>query len=205
MTVFVLGYYWLTERAAIKRLMLQLTGPRHARRVNLVWVAVEDAARRPGARATLPDGGHRGRPRRVLRGARPPGVLPLALWAVLAEMIPMVGPYLAVAPALLVALTVSPTAAILLIYAVALQSLEGYVLVPRVMGRAVGVSPLVIMLGILAGGSWTASPGPSWRCQSRRGAAGGAAGPVPARARRGHPGRGGRGGRYPAPDEVAPA
>jgi predicted PurR-regulated permease PerM len=151
-SVFVIGYYWLTERPEIKRTTLVLVGPRHARRVNLIWVAIEG---RLGAwvRGQLllmaVVGGGLGVGYALL-GI--PGVLALALWAALAEMIPMVGPYLAVAPALLVALTISPTTAlILLVYAVAIQSLEGYVLVPRVMGHAVGVSPLVVFLGILVG------------------------------------------------------
>jgi hypothetical protein len=67
-------------------------------------------------------------------------------------MIPMIGPYLGVAPAVLVALTISPTTALILIgYAVLIQSIEGYVLVPRVLGHAVGVSPLVVFVGILVG------------------------------------------------------
>jgi len=89
-----------------------------------------------------------------------PGAFPLAVWAAIAEMIPMVGPYLGVAPALLVAFTVSPTTALVLaLYAVVIQSIEGYILVPRVMGHAVGVSPLVIFLGILVGEHLGGLPG----------------------------------------------
>ncbi len=151
-TIFVIAYYWLVERASLKRTVLRLTGPKHARRVNLLWIAIEA---RLGAwvrgqlllMAMVGVGLGVGY---VVLGI--PGALPLALWAGVAEMIPMLGPYLGVAPALLVALTVSPTTAVLLaVYAIIIQSIEGYVLVPRVMGHAVGVSPLVVFLGILVG------------------------------------------------------
>lgn len=49
-------------------------------------------------------------------------------------------------------MTVSPTTALLLAaYAVLIQSVEGYILIPRVLGHTVGISPLVVFLGILVG------------------------------------------------------
>jgi predicted PurR-regulated permease PerM len=81
-----------------------------------------------------------------------PNPLLLGVLAGLCEIIPMVGPFLAFLPALLVALTIDPTHALLLIpVAIIIQQLEGNVLVPRIMSHAVGVSPLTVILGILIG------------------------------------------------------
>jgi predicted PurR-regulated permease PerM len=64
----------------------------------------------------------------------------------------MIGPFLAFVPALLVALTVDPFKALLLVpIAIVLQQIEGNVLIPRIMSHAVGISPLTVVLGILIG------------------------------------------------------
>jgi predicted PurR-regulated permease PerM len=159
-TVFVIAYYWMVERASLKRTVLQVAGAKHARRVNTLWVAIEarlGAWVRGQLLLMLSVGGGLGIGY-VLLGL--PGAFALALWAAVAELIPMLGPYIGVAPALVVALTISPTTAlILMIYAVVIQSIEGYVLVPRVMGHAVGISPLVVFLGILVGVTLGGLPG----------------------------------------------
>src|SRR4029079_12664805 len=41
-TVFVLAFYWLIERASIKRIILRTVPTRHARNVNTVWMEVEE-------------------------------------------------------------------------------------------------------------------------------------------------------------------
>ena len=54
----------------------------------------------------------------------------------------------------MVALTDSwQKAVIVLIFAIALQQLEGAFLVPRVMRNAVGMTPLTVILAVLIGGS----------------------------------------------------
>jgi len=76
----------------------------------------------------------------------------LALVAGIGELIPVVGPILAAVPAILVALTVSPqTAALTIIYFTAQQFIENHFLVPRVMERQVGVSPVTVIAGLLIG------------------------------------------------------
>src|SRR6202022_1737401 len=39
-TVFVLAYYWLVERALIKRVILRTVPVRHARSVNTLWMEI---------------------------------------------------------------------------------------------------------------------------------------------------------------------
>jgi predicted PurR-regulated permease PerM len=83
-----------------------------------------------------------------------PGSLLLAVWAAVAEVIPMVGPLIGAVPALLTATTISPQTALvtLLVYLV-LQLIEGNVLVPIVMRNSVGLSPFLVLVSILVG--WT--------------------------------------------------
>src|SRR5207248_4544841 len=81
-----------------------------------------------------------------------PSPILLAVVAGFAEMIPLLGPVIAFAPAVLVALVVAPDKVVfLIIYAVIVQEIESQVLVPRVMSHAVGVSPLTVLIGIYVG------------------------------------------------------
>ncbi len=76
----------------------------------------------------------------------------LGLLAAVGEMIPVVGPILAAIPAIGLAFTVSPqTAAFTTIYCWAQQFVENNLLVPRIMERQVGVSPVTIMIALLVG------------------------------------------------------
>jgi predicted PurR-regulated permease PerM len=160
MTVFFLAFYWLVERATIKRALLRLVPPRRAADVNAVWLEVEQKL----------GGWVRGQILVMLAMAFLAGVgfwvigLPnpvlLGVLAGVAELIPMVGPFLAFAPALLVALGIDLwTAGIVLAYAVVIQQIESNLLVPRIMGRTVGISPLTVVLGILIGAILYGLPG----------------------------------------------
>jgi predicted PurR-regulated permease PerM len=159
-TVFVLAYYWLVERPLIKRVILRTVPVRHARSVNTVWMEVEEKLGgwvrgqlilmlAIGVMATL---GY------VVIGLPNPILLGVA--SGLFEIIPMIGPFLAFAPAVLVALALDPTRAVFVVgYALVIQQIESNVLVPRVMGRTVGISPLTVLMGILVGGSLAGLPG----------------------------------------------
>lgn len=82
-----------------------------------------------------------------------PFALPLAVLAGLLEIIPTIGPIIAAVPAVIVALTISPNMALVVIGAyVVIQALENHLLVPRIMQRAVGLNPLIVILGIIVGG-----------------------------------------------------
>jgi predicted PurR-regulated permease PerM len=78
----------------------------------------------------------------------------LALIAAVGETIPIVGPLLAAVPAVGVALTVSPAAALgVAVFFLVQQQIENHVLVPRIMSRQVGVSPVVVIVSLMVGGS----------------------------------------------------
>jgi predicted PurR-regulated permease PerM len=78
----------------------------------------------------------------------------LALIAAFGEMIPVVGPFLSAIPAILAALAVSPrTALYVAIFWLLQQQVENHLLVPKIMQRQVGVSPVTVMVALLLGGS----------------------------------------------------
>lgn len=81
-----------------------------------------------------------------------PFALPLSLFAFLVEAIPMIGPWIAIIPALVVALAESPTQALLLAgWWFIVQQLEGYVLTPTVMGKVQHLAGTVVLVSVLAG------------------------------------------------------
>jgi len=78
-----------------------------------------------------------------------PYALTIAIIAGLLEAVPYVGPFLTMALAALVGLSVSPTLAAEAVgIAVVVQFIESSVVVPRVMDRAVGVRPVVTLLAL---------------------------------------------------------
>jgi predicted PurR-regulated permease PerM len=79
---------------------------------------------------------------------------PLAIWAGLAGVIPIVGVYLGAAPAVLIALADSPTKAlVVLLVFVAWQIVRDYVVSPRVMRNSVDLSAAVVMVATIVGAS----------------------------------------------------
>jgi hypothetical protein len=80
-----------------------------------------------------------------------PYALALGALAGLLEFVPMLGPTLGAIPAIIVALSVSPQAALLVVlYSIVIQVAENNILVPRMMGHSVGVSPVTVILAIFA-------------------------------------------------------
>jgi predicted PurR-regulated permease PerM len=83
-----------------------------------------------------------------------PNALVLALITGLLDVVPIIGPLLGAIPAALIALSIAPSKLIWVIVAtLIIQLLENSLLIPRVMRKAVGVSPFVSLLAIFAFGS----------------------------------------------------
>jgi predicted PurR-regulated permease PerM len=82
-----------------------------------------------------------------------PYALPLAIIAGAFEVVPMIGPILAAAPAVLLALSIGPIVAVgvAAMYFV-IQQLENHIIVPQIMNKAVGLNPLAVILAIAVGG-----------------------------------------------------
>ena len=73
----------------------------------------------------------------------------LALISAIGEMIPMVGPILSAIPAILVAATSSPGLAVgVAIFFILQQQFENTILVPKIMGRQVGLSAVTVIVAL---------------------------------------------------------
>ena len=83
-----------------------------------------------------------------------PEPLPLAFLMAVADVIPMAGPLIATIPAFLLALTVgTKTAVIVLIGYLLYHLVESHILVPRIYGSSMKLSPSVILIAIMTGAS----------------------------------------------------
>jgi predicted PurR-regulated permease PerM len=168
LAIFVIALYWLTERTLIKRWLVSLLPAERGNRVRRVWDDIEvKVGGWVRGQLTLMT---------IVGVASAVGYFAMGLryWPVLAviifvcEAIPLVGPYIGTAPAVVVALTQTgndglpgllgapdfgpvPRVAMVVVFAVILQTVEGNVLVPRVMRNSVGISPLAVMVSLLIG------------------------------------------------------
>ncbi len=152
-SVLTLVYFWLTGHQHIQRFVLALLPADHRAGVREGWNEVEVRL------------GLWVRGQLILMGSIFTMMTvayaviglenPLLLGAIagLAEAVPIVGPALGAVPALLVALTSdSPEKAVLVaVVYVAIQMLEGNVLVPMVMRSSIGVPPFVVVVSLLVG------------------------------------------------------
>jgi predicted PurR-regulated permease PerM len=79
--------------------------------------------------------------------------LPLAVLAGMLEVIPMAGPIISAVPAVLFALTISPLFALSVaaLYFV-IQQFENHLIVPYVMRKSVGLSPVLTIVALMIGG-----------------------------------------------------
>jgi predicted PurR-regulated permease PerM len=84
-----------------------------------------------------------------------PYVLILAIFAGFCEFIPIVGPIISAIPAVLFSLTVlgdSPLKPVLVIIAyIVIQQIENQLLVPKIMNKAVGLNPIIVIITMLIG------------------------------------------------------
>lgn len=153
-SVLIVAFYWMTEKATIKRVLLGLFPFKHRARAHEIWDEIEFRI----------GGWTRGQLVLMIIIGVCSGLaywamdlrfwLALAVWAGITEAIPFIGPFIGGGTAALFALADSPEKALwVVIFATLLQQLEGAVLVPRVMKNAVGMSPLTVVLAVLIGNS----------------------------------------------------
>lgn len=78
--------------------------------------------------------------------------LVLALLSAITELIPFIGPFIGAVPGVLIAFTQAPVLGLLAIgIYIGVQLLENYFITPRVMSRAVGLTPLLVIIALLIG------------------------------------------------------
>jgi predicted PurR-regulated permease PerM len=145
--------YWVYERDRLEKLVVSLVPARRQRVVSDTWDLVD---RRLGAFV-------RGQALLVLLVGT---VLSLVFWAIgepywllvgpfagMVELVPVIGPLIAGVLAVAVGLTASWHVALAAgVASLAGRLLEDYVVVPRVLGDAVGLSPLIVLVAVAATG-----------------------------------------------------
>jgi predicted PurR-regulated permease PerM len=153
-SVLIVAFYWMTEKAIIKRLLLGLVPLDKRDEAHAIWDEIEEKL----------GGWTRGQAILCLSIGFASGVayyllglqfwLALAIFAGITELIPFIGPILGGSAAFIIALTDSWEKALAVVVIVfLLQQIEGAVLVPRVMKNAVGLSPLAVVLAVIIGGA----------------------------------------------------
>jgi len=84
----------------------------------------------------------------------------LGFLAAMLEIVPMVGPVLAAIPAIFLAFLQSPSLGLwVIVFYVVVQQLENHILVPVVLGKSVGLNPVVVIIALLVGQSLAGIPG----------------------------------------------
>ena len=151
-TVLVMAFYYLTEKALLRRIIVNQVKPSSRERVERVWDQVEAQVGR-WLRGQLTLCLIIGSLSFIGYGTMGVRFWPLlGLWAGITEIIPIVGPWLGGIPAVAIAATQSWDKALMVaLFVVMLQFLENTILVPRVMRGAVGLSALTVFVAILAG------------------------------------------------------
>ena len=153
-TILIVAFYLLIDADNLVRAMVRLF-PRQER------ARVRDAFRRAGEKVSAWLAGQ------LLLGAIIGTTAAIGLWimgvpyfyvlafiAGIGELIPIVGPLLSAIPAVVVAFSVSPATALgVAVFFFLQQQVENHVLVPKVMSRQVGISPVLVIMALLIGGS----------------------------------------------------
>lgn len=155
LTVLVFTFYFLLERRHAEVILTEIFGETMAHRITIVLRNVE---RRLGT---------------WVRGQlllmffvgllcyigliilRVEFALPLAILAGILEIVPMIGPIMSAIPAIIVALATATTPFLALSVAALyfiVQQVENNFLVPVVMSKSVGFSPLITILALMIGG-----------------------------------------------------
>lgn len=152
-SMLIVAFYWLTEKATAKRIVLELFPISRRARAHAIWDEIEFRL----------GGWTRGQLTLMATIGAISGIgffiigvpywLALAFLAGLTEAIPYIGPVIGGAAAFLVALSDSTHKALAVaIFVFAVQQLEGNFLVPRIMKNAVGMSPLTVTIAVMIGG-----------------------------------------------------
>jgi predicted PurR-regulated permease PerM len=81
-----------------------------------------------------------------------PFAIPLSILAGVLEIIPYIGPIVAAIPSMIIGFGISPVTGLgVMAMAFLIQQIENYVLVPKIMEKSVGVSPIVILVALAVG------------------------------------------------------
>ncbi|TMK48582.1 MAG: AI-2E family transporter [Actinobacteria bacterium] len=153
-TVGILTVYFMLSLPRMRDVATSFTPPQHRARVATV---IDDSVKKIGGYVSgnLATSAVCGVFTIVaLLVIRVPYAVPLGMWAGVADLIPQVGSYLGAIPAVLVALIKGPAYGIAtVLYFIAYQQFENYLLAPRIYQNAIDLSPAAVIVSTLIGGS----------------------------------------------------
>jgi len=82
-----------------------------------------------------------------------PFALPIAILSGILEIVPYLGPVIGAIPGVMIGFGISPLTGLgAALAAFLIQQFEGYVFVPKVMEKSVGVSPVITIIALSIGG-----------------------------------------------------
>ena len=152
LTILVFSFYMLLGYSGIRNQILLLLGEEKGMKMNKLIEAVEE---RLGKWS-------RGQLLLMLSVAignyigylllKIPFALPLAVLTGIFEIVPILGPVISAIPAVLIGFGISPLTGVgAAAVAFVVNQLENYVLVPKIMQKSTGVSPLLILISVAIG------------------------------------------------------
>lgn len=151
-TIFVISFYMLIEKERLEKSIPEILPESYRERVRTTLVQVEEKlgawlrgqivlSFSVGIITFI-----------VLTILGIPFALPLAILAGIFEIIPTIGPIIAAVPAVIVAFAISPIMGLIVMLAyVGIQVAENNLLVPKIMQKAVGLNPIIVLISILIG------------------------------------------------------
>lgn len=161
LTILLFTFYLSADGPRVRHAVCSLLPPHRQREVQRAWdIAVDKTGGYLYSRlllAVISAVAHYG----ALRIIGVPFALALAVWVgVVSQFIPTVGTYFAAALPALVAVAHKPIDALwVLLFVVAYQQLENYILLPKVTARTLAVHPAVAFGSVLAGAALLGAPG----------------------------------------------
>jgi predicted PurR-regulated permease PerM len=153
-TILILTFYMLVDSGSLREYVLRMFPKPHRARVDSVSrVVMTKVSAWLGGQLLL--AGSIGASSAIgLWALGIPFFYVLALLSAVGEMIPIVGPILSAIPAVAVASTLGLKKVLLVIgFFLLQQQLENHILVPKIMSRQVGVSPVTVIVSLLIGAS----------------------------------------------------
>lgn len=151
-TVLVFTFYMLLGYSVMKDQIVTLLGEDKGRKVYNLVLAIEEKLGKWSRGQLLlmlsvAVGNYLGY---LLLGI--PFALPLAVLTGIFEIVPTLGPIVSAIPAVLIGFGISPLVGVgAAVVAFIVNQLENYILVPKIMQKSAGVSPLLVLLSVAIG------------------------------------------------------
>lgn len=151
-TVLVFTFYMLLSYPAMKEQTITLLGEEKGRKIFNLVLAIEEKLGKwsRGQLLLMLSVGMGNYLGYLLLGI--PFALPLAVLTGIFEIVPTLGPIVSAIPAVLIGFGISPLVGVLAaVVAFIVNQLENYILVPKIMQKSAGVSPLMVLLSVAIG------------------------------------------------------